>query len=169
MSCHCRKWNQISADNPARCAFAMLISLPPHLSNISRSIYSVGSLPSPGVHKSRATGRPITKFCTLEHYVFDPAVSNCFVSPSCIWRKPFSSRIRCLVFPSRSYTTDWEFLRLKRLHTQNFSSYVIFSGFGGLGVACWPLVPKYAGWNPAEVVGFLGRKKSSARLPSEGK
>jgi len=28
------------------------------------------------------------------------------------------------------------------------------TGFGGLGVACWPLVPKY----PAEAVGFLGRK-----------
>jgi hypothetical protein len=43
------------------------------------------------------------------------------------------------------------------------------SGFGGLGVACWPLVPKLAGSNPAEVVGFLRAKKSSARLPSEGK
>jgi len=42
-------------------------------------------------------------------------------------------------------------------------------GFGGLGVACWPLVPKFAGSNPAEAVGFLGRKKFSARLPSEGK
>ena len=32
------------------------------------------------------------------------------------------------------------------------------SGFGGLGVACWPLVPKFAGSNPAEAVGVLGRK-----------
>jgi len=31
-------------------------------------------------------------------------------------------------------------------------------GFSGLGVACWPLVPKFAGSNPAEAVGFLGRK-----------
>ena len=43
------------------------------------------------------------------------------------------------------------------------------SGLGGLAVACWPLVPKFAGSNPAEAVGFLGRKKSSAGLPSEGK
>jgi len=43
------------------------------------------------------------------------------------------------------------------------------SGFGGLEVACWPLVPKFSGSHPAEAVGFLGRKKSSARLPSEGK
>jgi hypothetical protein len=32
------------------------------------------------------------------------------------------------------------------------------SGFGGLGVACWPLVLKFAGSNRAEAVGFLGRK-----------
>ena len=48
-------------------------------------------------------------------------------------------------------------------------SIYMFSGFGGLEVACWPLVPKSAGSHQAEVVGFLGRKKSSARLPSEGK
>jgi hypothetical protein len=29
-------------------------------------------------------------------------------------------------------------------------------GFGGLEVACWPLVPKFAGSHPAEAVGFLG-------------
>ena len=27
--------------------------------------------------------------------------------------------------------------------------FIIFFGFGGLGVACWPLVPKFAGSNPA--------------------
>jgi hypothetical protein len=43
------------------------------------------------------------------------------------------------------------------------------SGFNGLGVACWPLVPKLAVSNPGEAVGFLRAKKSSARLPSEGK
>jgi len=32
------------------------------------------------------------------------------------------------------------------------------SGFGGLEVACWPLIPKFAGSNPAEAFGFLGRK-----------
>ena len=42
-------------------------------------------------------------------------------------------------------------------------------GFGGLEVACWPLVPKFAVSNPAEAVGFFRAKKSTARLPSEGK
>ena len=42
-------------------------------------------------------------------------------------------------------------------------------GFGGLEVACWPLVPKFADSNPAEAVGFFRAKKPSARLPSEGK
>ena len=27
--------------------------------------------------------------------------------------------------------------------------------FGGLGVACWALVPKFAGSNPAKAVGFF--------------
>ena len=35
----------------------------------------------------------------------------------------------------------------------------IYSGFGGLGVACWPLVPKFAGSNPAEAFGFLKGEK----------
>jgi hypothetical protein len=46
---------------------------------------------------------------------------------------------------------------------------VMISGFGDLEDACWPLVPKFAGSNPAEAEGFLRAKKSSARLPSEGK
>jgi len=37
---------------------------------------------------------------------------------------------------------------------------VVLSGFGGLGVACWPLVPKIAGSNPAEAVGFLRAEKN---------
>ena len=37
-------------------------------------------------------------------------------------------------------------------------AYLYVSGFGGLGVACWPLVPNFGGSNPAEAVGFLGRK-----------
>jgi len=40
--------------------------------------------------------------------------------------------------------------------TASFSQ--VYSGFGGLEVACWPLVPKIAGSHPAEAVGFLGEK-----------
>ena len=39
--------------------------------------------------------------------------------------------------------------------------------FGGLEVACWHLVPKFAGSNPAETVGFLRANKSST--PSFGR
>ena len=38
------------------------------------------------------------------------------------------------------------------------SSNLLTIGFGGLGVACWPLLPKFAGSNQAEAVRFLGRK-----------
>ena len=43
----------------------------------------------------------------------------------------------------------------------NFCLYkpVKHSGFGGLEVACWPLVPKFAGSNPAEAVGFFQGEK----------
>ena len=43
------------------------------------------------------------------------------------------------------------------------------SGFGGLGVACWPLVPKFEGFKPGRSRRIFRTKKSSARLPSEGK
>jgi len=31
-----------------------------------------------------------------------------------------------------------------------------FSGFGGLDVAYWPLVPKFAGTHPTKAFGILG-------------
>ena len=41
----------------------------------------------------------------------------------------------------------------------SYSLTATFSGFGGLQVACWSLVPKFAGSNPAEAVGFFRAKK----------
>ena len=58
---------------------------------------------------------------------------------------------------------------LKKFDKEQLAVTGLLSGFGGLEVACWPLVPKVAGSNPAEAVGFFRAKKSSARLPSEGK
>ena len=59
---------------------------------------------------------------------------------------------------------DRAFAVLKRC-SPNILATVSQSGFGGLEVACWPLVPKFAGLNPAEAVGFFRAKKSSVRLP----
>ena len=42
------------------------------------------------------------------------------------------------------------------------------SGFGGLEVTCWPLVPKFAGSDPAEAVGFF-RAKKILTTPSFGR
>ena len=55
------------------------------------------------------------------------------------------------------------FYHVKYLHAINtncFSVVSIPSGFGGLEVACWPLVPKFAASNPAETVGFLRINKN---------
>ena len=42
------------------------------------------------------------------------------------------------------------------------------SGFGGLEVVCWTLVPKFAGSNPAEAVGFLRVNKSPQHVGGRG-
>ena len=44
-------------------------------------------------------------------------------------------------------------------HSEPLDFSIHHSGFGGLEVACWPLVPKFAGSNPAEAVGFFRAKK----------
>ena len=36
--------------------------------------------------------------------------------------------------------------------------YAHYMSFNGFGLVCWPLVPKFAGSNPTEADGFLGRK-----------
>ena len=42
------------------------------------------------------------------------------------------------------------------------------SGFGGLEVACWPLVPKFAGSNLTEAVGFLRVNKNPQHVGGHG-
>ena len=37
---------------------------------------------------------------------------------------------------------------------------VLESSFGGAEVACWPLIPKFAGSNLAEAIGFLKGDKN---------
>ena len=74
---------------------------------------------------------------------------------------------RCSNGPDFYFVVSGVFIGLKI--SWIFPGFSQNSGLGGLGVACWPLVPKFAGSNPAEAVGFFGAKKSSARLPSEGK
>ena len=44
----------------------------------------------------------------------------------------------------------------------------VHSGFGGLEVACWPLLPKFAGSNPAEAVGFLRINKNPQHVGGHG-
>ena len=44
---------------------------------------------------------------------------------------------------------------------------ISFSGFGGLEVACWPLVHKFESSNPAEVVGFFRALLPSLRKGSK--
>ena len=74
-----------------------------------------------------------------------------------------------LSYMFRSYTRIIFMLRIKYYVKIKERLLHNARGFGGLEVACWHLVPKFAGSNPAEAFGFFRAKKSSARLPSEGK
>ena len=44
----------------------------------------------------------------------------------------------------------------------------LFCGFGGLEVACWPLIPKFAGSNSTEAVGFLRVNKNPQHVGGHG-
>ena len=58
--------------------------------------------------------------------------------------------------------------RSSRPNCVEFDVICVVSGFGGLEVACWPLVPKFAGSNPAEAVGFLRVNKNPQPVGGHG-
>ena len=61
----------------------------------------------------------------------------------------------------------WSLLPTAMCNSFLYSYTNVIAAFGGLGVACWPLVPTFAGWNPTEAVGFL-RAKKILSMPSFG-
>jgi len=95
-------------------------------------------------------------------------------------RKKLEGRpVRKGLFLIKNFVQDWNLISMKSgkiiskvpwavslCSIANRPYKMCVSGFGGLEVACWPLVPKLAGSLPAETVRFLGRKKSSTHLPS---
>ena len=66
----------------------------------------------------------------------------------------------------------WPALLAFTVDYQSKHSYILVivttSGFGGLDVACWPLVPKFVGSNPAEAVGFLRVNKNPQHVGGHG-
>jgi len=100
--------------------------------------------------------------CCLCHFYFQ--VSDC-CAEGFLLKLVFLFVMQKLV--QGTYKNSWKWHQ--NSNKTHASLFYIWRTQGGLGVACWPLVPKFAGSNPAEAVGFLRAKKSSARLPSEGK
>jgi hypothetical protein len=49
-----------------------------------------------------------------------------------------------------------------------YSFNAVLSGFGGLEVTFWPLVPKFAGSNPADAIGFFFQGEKILSTPSFG-
>ena len=81
----------------------------------------------------------------------------CFIKKLCdghSQKKKYISHIP----PSHPYRADF--------HSCPFQ--ILNSGFGGLEVVCWPLVPKFAGSNPAKAVRFLRVKKNPQHVGGHG-
>jgi len=74
---------------------------------------------------------------------------------SCLYRYPVSVKVSNAPIPtnrSRPHSSSKpnSIYEMTECNVHN-------CGFGGLEVACWPLVPKFAGSHPAKAVGFLGQ------------
>ena len=57
---------------------------------------------------------------------------------------------------------------LSRSLASDFLVSLLRGGFRGLEVVCWPLVPKFAGSNPAKTVGFLRVNKNPQHVGGHG-
>jgi hypothetical protein len=67
--------------------------------------------------------------------------------------KFFPYHSACYNFPVKALST-------LRALTSSQTINTTLSGFGRAEVACWPLIPKFAGSNPDEAVGFLKGDKN---------
>ena len=83
-----------------------------------------------------------------------PPPKDIYMSIYCLYFQEQDNRI---IWNVCSRIPDYTISHLRKLNPQFMR---LFSGFDGLDVACWPLVPKFAGSHPAENIGFLGRKKN---------
>jgi hypothetical protein len=81
---------------------------------------------------------------------------GCCVVENCLNNSCFLT-FRCIKF-------DRNIVRIAKCYLLRHKMVVISgnaigrNGFGGLEVACWSLVPKFVGSNPAEAVELFGRK-----------
>jgi len=76
--------------------------------------------------------------------------------PKCEWPIHLVCQACSFKLCPSSSSTD---RNLTKTALQNQTVTIHNSGFGGLEVAWWPLVPKYTGSHPAEAVGFFRAKK----------
>ena len=83
------------------------------------------------------------------------------------WGLTNIKRLVCVLKPSRDFVIS-KSTKLYRISVQYSVLTLSISGFGGLEVPCWPLVPKFAGSNPAEAVGFLRVNKNPQHVGGHG-
>ena len=108
------------------------------------------------------TIRPFTERL-LEWTITVSFTTEGFKPPATEGKQSFYLINKCTQNVRPLYATSRKVSGLKRKQISRYTSiqeqYIyIYIYVWSRGRACWPLVPKFAGSNPAEAVGFLGRK-----------
>jgi hypothetical protein len=89
---------------------------------------------------------------------------KCFFWRSYLRKIKKAENVVCVGDKGKSYRVligkpeQENFETLRRNGSNNIKVDILVSDFVGLEVKCWPLIPKFAGSNPAEAVRFFGRK-----------
>ena len=83
----------------------------------------------------------------------------------CSINKPVCTPLNCFDFSSPFTLVHFT---LRCVMVQQCATFFNCKFFGGLEVACWPLVPKFTGSNPAEAVGFLRVNKNPQHVGRHG-
>ena len=110
----------------------------------------------------------LSAFCNLRNYLH---VRKWLWREAVLWGK--HSAILTQLFQSHFTNVLLEFIcRPHKLGAHQFQGkiklYIYTSSFVDLEVACWPLVPKFAGSNPTEAVGFLRVTKNPQQVGGHG-
>ena len=114
-----------------------------------------------------------TQFYTRHHFwlfsLFVKEVRNSIEQTPCWEADSFSNNQISRIYRTRKVHCRFHNSRTASPYLNSIfkTLWKLLRGFCGLGVACWPLVPKFAGSNPAEVVGFF-RAKKILSTPSSG-
>ena len=114
----------------------------------------------------RWRGADVMKECLEKIFIFPLRYhANCVSTTVTVW---YYITLKVSVIVHRVPVVSYSLFQ-PLFYVHQICSFIYrFSGLGGLEVACWPLVPKFAGSNPAEAIGFLRVNKNLQHVEGHG-